>query len=174
MINQDDSQVYPSPKFHTSLLTRLCYSYSPIHPLRALSILLRRFPLQLQHLEIFCSLPPTTESSTNSPVAPHIDTSSRQLPSPKMLELILVVIRVVQFIFAIIVLGLTGHGKPSPQPQTREHQPLTLPSRQLWLLALAKQLHDLRLRLDPPRPPLPRPGPEILLERRARHGHFRP
>lgn len=48
-----------------------------------------------------------------------------------MLELILVVIRAVQFIFAIIVLGLTGHGKAFPLLQPGEHQQLTLPSRQL-------------------------------------------
>ena len=36
-----------------------------------------------------------------------------------MLELILIVLRGIQVLFAIIELGLTGHGKPRP-PFTRE------------------------------------------------------
>ncbi len=63
-----------------------------------------------------------------------------------ILELLLLVIRAIQFLFAIIILGLTGHGEFIPTSLLELL--LTRTSRLLWIHTLPGLFHDIRSRLD--------------------------
>lgn len=90
-----------------------------------------------------------------------------------ILELLLLVIRAVQFLFAIIVLGLTGHGESTFHSTHCAQNSLTASSRLIWCHPIPRLLHDLRRSLDHDRRPLRRSNTQIHALTRPRFRHPR-
>ena len=89
-----------------------------------------------------------------------------------MLDIIALGIHAIQALFAIIVIGLTGHSMPLFHSANHPHS--LNPSSRQRLQPLTKFLRDLCRRLDPPHPHFSRPRPQILPSSRARLRNRRP